>query len=179
MATSSESSSLSDLQDRLKKSEVGRAEAEENMMRAARAGQDLLDRVRSLEDDLDDERQSRHDAEVRLNAATASEAAAREEMSALRATVAALESRAETTAALLKDNDDLRSAADEAAKRERAAEEKIALLEEQLAEANKLALDVSSANLKDVSINGSAVNAAEEELAALQVKLPLPIPSSR
>ena len=52
--------------------------------------------------------------------------------------------------------------------REKTCEERVEMLEEQLAEANRVALDVSGANLRDVSVDGGAAAAAgalEEELA--------------
>jgi hypothetical protein len=51
---------------------------------------------------------------------------------------------------------------------ERLLEEKVVLMEEQLSEADKLAMDVSGAHLRDVSVDGGS-SAAEEQLANMQV----------
>ena len=49
--------------------------------------------------------------------------------------------------------------------REKASEERLEMLEEQLAEANRVAMDMSGANLRDVSVDGGAAGVLEEELA--------------
>ena len=65
---------------------------------------------------------------------------------------------------LLKENDEMRERVEGLKARDRASEERIEMLEEQLSEANRVALDVSGANLRDVSIDQGA-GALEEELA--------------
>ena len=54
---------------------------------------------------------------------------------------------------LLKENDEMRERVEGLKARDRASEERIEMLEEQLSEANRVALDVSGANLRDVSID--------------------------
>ena len=67
---------------------------------------------------------------------------------------------------LLKENEEMRERVEGLRAREKASEERVEMLEEQLAEANRVALDVSGANLRDVSLDGgAAAGALEEELA--------------
>ena len=78
--------------------------------------------------------------------------------------------QAATTKMLLKENEEMRERVEGLRAREKASEERVEMLEEQLAEANRVALDVSGANLRDVSVDGGAAAAAaagalEEELA--------------
>ena len=100
---------------------------------------------------------------MRSGTLTAAEVAAKEEIGALRAAVVSLEAQAATTKVLLKENEEMRERVEALKARDRASEERIEMLEEQLSEANRVALDVSGSNLRDVSIGGAG--ALEEELA--------------
>ena len=164
----SETLSLASMEEKLKLSEARRIEAEDNAVRAAIAGKELLEKNCELSKELQEERQRRHEAELRSCTLTAAEDSAREEIGALRATVASLEAQAATTRMLLKENEEMRERVEGLRAREKAGEERVEMLEEQLAEANRVAMDVSGANLRDVSVDGGAAAAAgalEEELA--------------
>ena len=65
--------------------------------------------------------------------------------------------------------------------REKASDERVEMLEEQLAEANRVALDVSGANLRDVSLDGgvAAAGALEEELARAHADIVQMVASKR
>ena len=63
--------------------------------------------------------------------------------------------------------------------RDRASEERIEMLEEQLSEANRVALDVSGANLRDISLDGGAAGALEEELARANADIVQMVASKR
>ena len=54
---------------------------------------------------------------------------------------------------MLKENEEIRERVEGLKARERASDERIEMLEEQLSEANRVALDVSGANLRDISID--------------------------
>lgn len=149
----SETLSLASMEEKLKRSEASRVQAEDDAERAAIAGKELLEKNCELSRELQDERQRRHEAELRSGTLTADEVAAREEIGALRATVAALEAQAATTKMLLRENEEMRGRVEGLKARERASEERIEMLEEQLCEANRVAHDVSGANLRDVSID--------------------------
>ena len=63
----SETLSLASLEEKLKRSEARRAEAEDNSVRAAMAGKELLEKNCELNKDLQEERQKRDDGNHNLN----------------------------------------------------------------------------------------------------------------
>ena len=63
----SETLSLASLEEKLKRSEARRAEAEDNGVRAAMAGKELLEKNCELRKDLQEERQKRDDGNHNLN----------------------------------------------------------------------------------------------------------------
>ena len=89
----SETLSLASMEEKLKLSEARRIEAEDNAVRAAIAGKELLVKNCELNKELQEERQRRHEAELRSGTLTAAEDSAREEIGALRATVTSLEAQ--------------------------------------------------------------------------------------
>ena len=152
--------------EEFKRAEERAREAEENMLKAAQFGRDLLNRVKELEAGLETERQERHELILKLETKIGAERALQEELDHHREKVVALEERVAIASRTEKDAADLRRSLEDAKAKDAMAEERIALLEEQLEEANRVAHDVSVHNAS--ALDGGAEDTLAEELANLR-----------
>lgn len=146
-------------------------EAEANMAQAAEYGRGLLVRVSELEANLEASHQEKHELWLKLEAKIGFERTVLEELEDNREYIKTLETKLESCEKMESEIEVLRQRLDRKEAKMRHDEEKLKMMEDQLAQSNQAALDASlNASLRAIEGQGPLETVLEEELSRLRLE---------